>query len=72
MSDSGQVTLLPAQLRHLAQIAVLSGSSVTLTQDGNILHVDTGHRVFDMNEYGRTITNPDQRTLDIAEEEHHI
>lgn len=61
--ELGQVTLLPAQLSRLASLAQELGKAIGVSQDGSVLHVNTGDSKFDIDASGNTLHPPTQEKL---------
>jgi hypothetical protein len=61
--ELGQVTLLPAQLSRLASLAQELGKAIGVSQDGSVLHINTGESKFDIDARGNTLHPPTQEKL---------
>jgi hypothetical protein len=63
LSNTPQVTLLPAQWRRLASEAEAEGSTIGISQTGSVVRVFTGARTFDIDAQGEDIKHPLQERL---------
>lgn len=61
--EHSQVVLLPEQLDRLAWLSRYLGKAIGISQDGNVLHINTGDAKFDIDATGNTIEPRNQEKL---------
>lgn len=63
IEEPSQVVILPAQFSRLASLSRQLNRALGISQDGSILHINTGDSKFDIDANGDTIEPRNQEKL---------
>lgn len=63
MHEDGRVTILPEQIRRLAELSQESTGAIEIVQRGNVLHFYNGNTKLSVNARGNQIHNDNQEQL---------
>lgn len=63
--EDGRVTILPSQIRRLAQLSQESNCAIEVVQTGSVLRFNDGNTKLSVDAHGNNInpSNPNQETL---------
>jgi hypothetical protein len=60
---NGRVTILPDQIRRLAELGAQGSSAIEVTQNGSVLYFNDGKTKLSIDANGNDIHPPDQEKL---------
>lgn len=60
---NGRVTLLPEQIRRLAELSELQPCAIEVVQNGNVVQLNNGFIKFSVDADGKNINPPNQEPL---------